>query len=461
MKTEEFVARSRIDLPAQAVYDWHAREGAFERLAPPWETIRVVESGDGVVDGSRAVIEVRVGPFKSRWVALHENVDPPNGFVDVQERGPFAHWRHQHCLDSAGDSSCILEDRIELALPLGALGRAFGLASVRRKLDRVFRFRHARTIADLEAHHSFHHSESRPLKIAITGASGLVGTSIASFLSTGGHEVWSLVRRDANREAREIAWDPQSAKLDPADLDGLDAVVHLAGENIASGRWTAKRKRRIRDSRVNGTALLSKALAECEAPPKTLVSASATGFYGDRGDEVVDESSSAGEGFLTDVCREWEDAAAPARERGIRVVQPRIGVVLSPQGGALKKMLLPFRLGAGGRIGSGRQHMSWIALDDLVYAIHHMIQDESLEGPVNAVTPNPVTNAEFTKTLGRVLRRPTIFPMPAFAAKLAFGELAEALLLSGHRVQPTRLTNAGFAFRFPDLEGALRHLLGR
>jgi uncharacterized protein (TIGR01777 family) len=238
-----------------------------------------------------------------------------------------------------------------------------------------------------------------------------------------------------------------------------DAVVHLAGENIASARWTERQKARIRDSRVKATGLLCNLLARYSPPPKALVCASAIGYYGDRGDEILKEESAPGSGFLSDVCREWEAATQPAVERGIRVVNLRIGMVLSALGGGLAKMLTPFKLGAGGVMGSGRQYMSWIAVDDLVDAIHFALTHESLRGPANAVAPSPVTNREFTRTLGRVLSRPTPFPMPAFAARLAFGEMADALLLASTRVQPARLLASGFTFRYPDLEGALRHLL--
>lgn len=299
------------------------------------------------------------------------------------------------------------------------------------------------------------------MKIVVSGASGLVGTPLVERLTSEGHEVARLVRGKTSSKAAEIPWDPANNTLDAAPLEGTNAVVHLAGENIASGRWTEAKKRRIRDSRIQGTRLLAETLAHCESPPTVFVSASAIGFYGNRGDEILTEQSAPGEGFLPDVCREWEAAAEPARQKGIRIVTPRIGVVISADGGALKKMLTPFSLGAGGCIGSGRQFMSWIALDDLVSLIVHAIDDESLSGPINTVAPNPVTNREFTKTLGAVLRRPTIFPIPATFAKLAFGELANDLLLGSQRVEPARLIENGFPFRFPELKGALRHVLGK
>ena len=296
------------------------------------------------------------------------------------------------------------------------------------------------------------------MKILVTGATGLVGSALVPFLAGGGHEVARLGRSAPG--AGDIRWDPEAGVLEPDALEGFDGVVHLAGDNIATGRWTAEKKRRIRESRVKGTSLLATALAGLERPPRVLVSASAIGFYGDRGDEELIEGSAAGSGFLSEVCREWEAATEAAEGKGIRVAHARLGVVLSKDGGALAKMLTPFRLGAGGVIGNGRQYMSWITLDDTVAAIGHLLSTESAAGPVNVVAPAPVTNGEFTRTLGRVLRRPTLFPMPGFAARLAFGEMADALLLAGTRVKPAGLLDSGYAFRHGSLEEGLRHVLG-
>lgn len=296
------------------------------------------------------------------------------------------------------------------------------------------------------------------MRIGVTGATGLVGSALLPALAGAGHEAVGL-RRGSGDAAGPPSWDPATGRV--AAGGPLDAVVHLAGENIAGGRWNAARKARIRDSRVEGTGALCRGLTALDPRPATLVCASAVGFYGDRGDERLDESSPAGTGFLADVCGEWEASAAPAREAGMRVVHLRIGIVLTPAGGALGQMLLPFKLGVGGVIGSGRQFMSWIALDDVVAAVLHALRTDGLDGPVNAVAPHPVANAEFTKTLGRVLRRPAVLPMPAFGARLAFGEMADHLLLGGARVEPSRLLETGFDFDHPELEGALRHLLGR
>ncbi len=297
------------------------------------------------------------------------------------------------------------------------------------------------------------------MKVAITGATGFVGTALVSQLRAEGHETIRVSRQAGT--ARDAVWNPSQGTIEAHKLEGLDAVVHLAGESIASGRWNEQKKARIRDSRVQGSSLLSSTLAKLKSPPKTLVSASAIGFYGDRGDAVCNEDSAAGTGFLADVCRAWEAACQPAVNAGIRVVNSRFGIVLSPRDGALAKMLLPFKLGLGGVVGSGTQYWSWISLDDVVSSIIYCLNTGTLRGPVNAVAPAPATNHVFTKTLGHVLNRPTIFPMPAFAARLALGEMADALLLASTRVVPERLQNSGYSFQYPELGPALKHLLNK
>jgi uncharacterized protein (TIGR01777 family) len=298
------------------------------------------------------------------------------------------------------------------------------------------------------------------MKVLISGASGLIGTALKTALSTRDDQILALARRTAQTDD-EITWDPSSGSLDASRLNNLDAVVHLAGENIAAGRWTPAQKARIRDSRVQGTNLLARTIARLSSPPKVFISASAIGYYGHRDDEILTEDSAPGDGFLPEVCTAWEKAAKPAIEAGIRTVHPRIGIVLSPKGGALAKMRLPFKLGLGGIIGSGTQYMSWITLDDLISFLLFSIDNDTINGPINAVSPTPVTNREYTKTLGRVLSRPTIFPLPAFAARLALGEMADALLLSSARVLPTRLESLDFSVLHTQLDPTLRFLLNR
>ena len=298
------------------------------------------------------------------------------------------------------------------------------------------------------------------MKILVTGASGLVGSELIPTLKATGHTVYKLSRKAA-KNADEIQWDAEKgfSESEQAKLEGFDAAVHLAGDSIADGSWTEEKKRKIRESRVVGTKTLVDAFRRVQNPPKIFISASAEGFYGRRGDEILTEESAKGEGFLAELCRAWETEAKKAEDFGARVVLPRIGIVLSKQGGALKEMLLPFKMGVGGVIGSGKQWMSWIALDDLIRIIHFALENENLKGAVNATAPNPVTNEEFTKTLGEVIYRPTFIPIPAFAIKFIFGEKGETLLLEGTRVLPKKLEEAGFKFKFPKLEDALKHAL--
>jgi len=304
-----------------------------------------------------------------------------------------------------------------------------------------------------------------PQTILITGSTGLVGTALAASLEGDGHRVLRAVRRQT-RDQQEIHWDPATGQIERDKLANIDAVVHLAGANIAGRRWSKSYKQLLLDSRTQGTRLICETLAGLDRKPRVLVCASAIGYYGDcgggdRGDAELDETAPCGEGFLPELCMQWERACEPARDAGIRVVNMRLGVVLSPDGGALKKMLLPFKLGAGGILGTGRQYFSWIALDDVIHATKFLLNREGISGPVNLVSPQPVTNREFTKALGQALSRPTILPMPAFAARLAFGEMADALLLTGARVSPKVLADEGYDFLHPSLGSALRHLLGR
>ena len=441
-------------VPADELFAWHARPGAFRRLLPPWEKVRVVGPTAEIKSGERQELELTVGPFSKRWVAEIREVEPGTGFRDVQLSGPFAKWEHTHDMEARGAGASILRDKIEYELPAGGLGRAVAGGFVGKSIERLFAYRHRITARDLRRHAE---AGDARLTVLVTGSTGLVGTALCAFLESGGHEVRRMVRSDPKHE-REFRWNPARGEFDRRALKGVDAVVHLAGENVGEPRWSDERKRRILDSRVQGTTLLAREIGLCKNGPKTLVQASAVGIYGDRGDEELKESSAHGDDFLADVCRQWESSSEGLP--GVRRVQLRFGVVLTPAGGALARMLPPFRAGAGGPIGSGKQWMSWISIDDAVGALHRALWDTALEGPVNAVAPEAVRNADFGKTLGSVLKRPAVLPLPAFAARAAFGEVADALLLASQRVQPTKLTACGFRFDDPTLDGALRHLLG-
>ena len=451
-----------LPVSAEAAFAWHERPGAFVRLLPPWERVSVVEQSGGLADGARLTLRVKYGPASLRWVGRHRDTLPGRRFVDEQVEGPFSRWIHFHRFDPDGPASSRMTDRIEYTPPLGPVGAAAD-PIIRRRFERLLAYRHVLLRDDLEAHGRFGHSGR--LRVAVSGASGLLGRALVPFLTTGGHDVVRLVRgrQTPAQGPSEVYWNLHTGRIESEKLEGLDAVVHLAGENIGA-RWTADRKRRIRESRAIGTRFLCEALARLRRPPKVLVTASAVGIYGNRGDEVLTEGSATladAPDFLVEVGREWEGATEPARAAGIRVVMTRFGPILSPAGGLLQRMLPPLRAGLGGPLGTGRQWMSWISIDDAVGAVHHAIMTETLSGPVNTTAPEPVTNEEFTATLARVLGRPALLRVPAPALRLALGEMGEVAVLGSARVVPERLTQAGYRFRHPALEGALRFVLGR
>lgn len=463
MATDTFTLRTPMPASAEALYAWHARPLAFQRLVPPWEAARVVgQEGAFGTPGFRVRIRTGLfGPLKATWLAEGYDFVPGERFRDRQLKGPFAHWEHTHTFVPAGVQSSVLEEHIEYRLPFGAPGRLLGGGLVRRRLGAMFAYRHAVTAGDLKRHAPFAHLPR--LTVAVTGSRGLVGSELVPFLTTGGHRVVRLVtgpERPAFDDGTEwVNWDP-NAPVPPDVLRDADAVVHLAGENVAAGRWGASKKARILNSRTGPTRHLAEAVA-AQRRPIAFVCASAVGFYGDRGDEELTEASAGGTGFFPDVARAWEAACAPALAAGARVVHARIGVVLSPKGGALGKQLLPFKLGAGAVLGSGRQWVPWVTIGDTVGALHHALMTPAVRGPVNVVAPNPVTNRTFTKTLGRVLRRPAFFWLPRPALRVLFGQVADEALLASMNARPAALLARRFAFDHPDLEPALRFLLGR
>jgi uncharacterized protein (TIGR01777 family) len=462
MSFSTFTRSVRIERPVSEVFAWHERPGAFQRLAPPWQKLQVLASAGGIRDGATVSLSTQIGPVSVRWDVQHRDYIEGVQFRDVQLRGPFAHWDHLHRFESVDDGrACVLTDSITYQLPFGVLGRLVGDAFARRELERLFNYRHALTKADVES--TARYIAVRPMKLLIAGASGLVGRALTAFLQTQGHSVVRLVRR-APTAVDEVFWNPASGTLDAQALRGIDVIVNLSGVGIADARWSAERKQAILQSRMDSTRTLVAAIAAVKSErlrPFALVSASATGVYGNRGDEVLDESATSGSGFLADVCVAWEREALAAEALGVRVVRLRTGVVLTPAGGALAKMLPVFRAGLGGRLGAGKMWMSWISLDDLVGAIYHAVLDRRCEGPVNMVAPQPVTNAEFTRTLARVLRRPAWVPVPTSALRAVFGEMADETLLASARVTPAKLTQAHYPFRHESLENALRHLLGQ
>jgi uncharacterized protein (TIGR01777 family) len=452
----------RTELPAhgpETVFDWHERPGALERLTPPWGEVEVLHRSGGIKDGAEVTLRVHRRPTSFKWQLRHSDYEYGRQFRDEQVSGPLKSWRHTHSFLEREGGGTIMEDDVELEPPLGPAGAALGPGFIKTELTRLFRFRHRRLFTDLARHADF--ADRSRLTVAITGASGLIGGDLAAFLTTGGHRVIRLVR-DSRQSGEGVAyWNPATGEIDRAGLRGADAVVHLAGTPIAPGRWTDERKRAILGSRVKGTELIAKTLAEMSDGPRVLISTSASGYYGDRGEALLEEDAASGKGFLAEVCRAWEGATAAAERAGLRVVHLRTGIALSPAGGALGQMLLPFKMGVGGRIGSGRQYMSWIDLDDLVALFHHALYTESLSGPVNAAAPNPVTNATFSAALGRVLGRPTLIPVPALAVKAAFGQLGKEALLWGQRLTSKKAAESGFEFFYEGVEDSLRFQLGK
>jgi uncharacterized protein (TIGR01777 family) len=446
------VYSSVIDVPRDEVFAWHARPGAFNRLSPPWSPMRLVTEADSLKDG-RATLAL---PGGLRWVAVHQPdcYDPPRRFVDTIGSDGLAslparvavRWRHTHDFEDVGDNRTRVIDRVDTPVPGSALRP-------------MFVYRHRQLADDLAAHKLAAAHGLAPATVAVTGSSGLVGSALSAFLSTGGHHVIRLVRGTAHA-SDERRWNPDDP--DPGLLAGVDAVVHLAGASIA-GRFTDQHRNAIRDSRIGPTRRLAELAARTVDGPGVFISASAIGYYGyDRGDETLTEDSARGDGFLADVVAEWEDATAPAEQAGVRVVRVRTGIVQSPRGGTLRLMRPLFSAGLGGRLGDGRQWLSWIGIDDLLDVYHRALWDNTLSGAVNAVAPQPVRNAEYARSLAHVLHRPAVLPVPSLGPRLLLGaQGARELALASQRVSPARLSQAGHRFRQPDLDSALRHLFGR
>lgn len=455
----QFRRSVRAPVSVETLFAWHERPGAFVRLSPPWDQAVVIEQTGGIRDGARVVLRVPAGPLYTRWVIEHRDYQPNRQFRDILLDGPFARFEHTHSFYADSASTSTLEDVIEYELPMGALGALAGGWYASDTLDHVFRYRHALLLGDLERHAQF--AKNARMRIAVTGASGFIGSQLCAFLTTGGHTVLRIGRGAVKPGVVDVAWDPARGVLNPTELDGVDAVIHLAGANIAE-RWTDAHKKDIRDSRVQGTTLIAKTMALLERKPAVLLSASAIGIYGDRGDETLDESSAPGTGFMSDVAREWEACTAPAELAGIRVVHARSGIVQGAAGGALGKQLPFFRAGVGGPLAGGKDWVSPIALDDEIGAMHFCLMQPNIRGAVNLVAPHPITNAEYTATLGSVLHRPAFLPVPAFGLYVLFGkEMVDNTILTSLRVLPTVLQREGFQFRHPTIRQILEFELGK
>lgn len=461
----EQVFRRATELPVapEVAWAWHLAPGALQRLVPGFERVSV-ETEPALEVGARGVLRLRRGPLSLRWVARITALDRAAlRFVDEQESGPFASWRHEHRIEATpgGPGTARLVDEIRWRAPFGPLGALLAPLVVERQLARTFAWRHRVTRHDLALHARYGLPR---LRIGMTGATGFVGSRLAALLSTGGHDVVRFVRR-VPRDATEVRWDPRQWNPaanagDRAALEGLDAVIHLAGESVAGLRWTAAKKARIAQSRLEGSRTLVAGLCALERPPRIFLAASAVGFYGQRGDEVLTEASARGTGFLAETCEAWEAETARAADFA-RVVQLRLGVVLDPAGGALRVMLPAFRMGAGGPLAGGAAWFPWVALDDVLGAFVHALATEGLAGPVNVAAPGEVRQGDFARALGRALRRPAFVPVPRLALRAILGrEQADEMLLASARVRPLALKTSGFPFAYPDLDAALGHVLG-
>jgi uncharacterized protein (TIGR01777 family) len=451
----------RVPVPAAELFAWHERPGAFERLNPPWQPVHVRHRSGGIRDGARVVLRVPVaGPIGITWELTHRDYIAGVQFRDEQVQGPFARWSHLHAIAPDGDHASVLTDTIDFAAPFSMFGGAVVDAVLTSELDRLFRYRNAVTAGDLQRHAAY---GGAPLRVAISGATGLIGSALDAFLTSGGHRVHRLVRGEADptRPDADIRWDPARGTIDAAALEGVDVVVHLAGASVAE-RWSQTHRAEILTSRVRSTELLARTIASLARKPSVFVSGSAVGVYGDRGEESLDETSAPGRGYLVDVGTAWEAAADAARAAGVRVVHPRTGIVLAAAGGALGKLVPIYQIGGGGPIGRGRAYQPWIALDDWLGALLHVVRTPAISGPVNFTGPTPVPQREFAKTLGEVLHRPAIAPVPPIALTTLFGrEMAHEVLMSSQRAYPRVLEASGFAFRHATLTDALRFELGR
>ncbi len=464
---------STIPVTPEALFAWHERPGAFLRYSPPWQRMEVVKPIERLENGATMVFRVKVAGTWMDWEVLHGGFVPGVQFFDEQVRGPFKRWKHLHRIEPASGGALLVDD-LDYELPGGAIGRAFAGSHSTRTIERLFNYRHQRAAWDVPAHERL---GTGPMTVAITGSSGLVGTQLAAYLAGAGHRVLRFVRRSRDSMAGgvvesggggagplrglvagDIGWDPRSGWVEDGGLEGVDAVVHLAGAGVADARWTPERKHEILSSRELGTRALVDAIGASTNGPRVLVSGSAIGYYGRLESQWVDEGTPKGSGFLADVVDVWEKEARRAEAFGVRVAMMRFGIILSARGGALAKMLPPFRAGAGGRLGSGQQYMSWVGLDDVLSSIEWALAKG--RGVINVVGPNPVTQAEFAATLGRVLSRPAVFPTPASAVKALLGEMGENLLLGGARVRPGLLLEGGYEFHHPTAEAALRFELG-
>lgn len=455
MGLELFTKRTVVQASAMDAFKWHERPGALERLTPPWQKMKVSMQGTGIPVGKRVTMTNVFWGVPVKMESEHTDYKEGVYFQDKMIRGPFQSWTHHHSFGEEKNNASTLEDKIEYQLPW--YFPWFVKSMVKKELVRIFNYRHSVFANDINRHAG----DTEPLTILISGASGLIGSTLIPFFTTGGHRVLTLVRRKADHSKNELFWDPAAGKLDLESAGKIDVVINLNGSPIAEGRWTKARRKKIIESRTTSTLLLAEKIAELKEKPELFLSSSAIGYYGDCGDRSITENDPEGDLFISDVCKKWENAAEKAVNAGVRTVFGRIGIVLTPNGGALEKLLPGFMMGGGAKLSKGEQYMSWISLEDIVGAVWHIIKTKNINGPVNLCGPSPVTNKEFTKTLGRVLSRPAFLFVPSWVVNLIWGEMGVELLLSGANVTPSRLLETGYDFSHKTLEEALSAELGK
>ena len=456
-----------IECDRQDLFQYHSNPGALNRLIPPWEKITIEHRSDSLKVGSEVLIRNSLFGLPIRWHARHTELREPESFQDIQLSGPFKTWIHDHVFESNGAGNSTLHDRVQYETKFGMIGR-LGLPFVRSKLSAMFAFRHLTTQADLRFQKFLRqHTADRILRVGVTGSTGMIGRRLVDLLSVLGHQAIRILRpaskdqvQDFPLSSRAVVWRPGNGFSDDASMQNLDAVIHLAGRGIATTRWTESAKQSIRDSRVNGTELLVRDLCKLDSPPKAFVCASGVGIYGDHASESLDETAETGHDFLAELARDWESAAMEFEKSGNRVAIGRLGIALHPLQGALAKLLLPFRLGLGGPVGSGRQYWSWIHVDDAAAGFLYLAANSKCTGSYNLVAPEQTDNRTFSEILAKVLNRPSLLPVPAFALRLMLGEMADAMLLASTRANCRRLIDEGFPFRTTQLEDCLQHVLG-